>query len=354
MKHTLTSTPRINWLFAHGERLVTPRVLALFSRVDTTAASAAPGTVPIKEQEPTLPQQNGSVAFIAGKKIGNAPIRSRAKRRLRAAAALQGAPWPGHDVILVARKAVLSADFATLERDLVRLTKKLGCAQTLPSTPARRQSPRSSLTTSPAKARNLKTSLPPAQAREPRTALTAQTHRSRDRRIYNGRNPSREGLEALPPMQTCHLASAMRPAHVKLKTSLPAQAPRPASVTQSASGTPKAPSTVQPHGFIFNIPRNLALLCITIYQHAVSPLFPPSCRYVPTCSEYAATAFQRFGFTKGLWLSVRRVGRCHPFCVGGWDPVPERFSSGRNKRAVTPAQTNQTPEMGRCHRHKHC
>ncbi|MDR2035821.1 MAG: membrane protein insertion efficiency factor YidD [Coriobacteriales bacterium] len=73
------------------------------------------------------------------------------------------------------------------------------------------------------------------------------------------------------------------------------------------------------------IPSNIAILCITIYRHAISPLLPPSCRYVPTCSEYALIAFKRFGFLRGLWLSVKRVGRCHPFVPGGYDPVPEEF-----------------------------
>ncbi|MDR1088406.1 MAG: membrane protein insertion efficiency factor YidD [Coriobacteriales bacterium] len=74
------------------------------------------------------------------------------------------------------------------------------------------------------------------------------------------------------------------------------------------------------------MPRALALSCIKVYRHAISPLLPPSCRYVPTCSEYALIAFERFGFWRGLWLSVRRVGRCHPLAKGGYDPVPMSFS----------------------------
>ncbi|MDR1358688.1 MAG: membrane protein insertion efficiency factor YidD [Coriobacteriales bacterium] len=73
------------------------------------------------------------------------------------------------------------------------------------------------------------------------------------------------------------------------------------------------------------MPRALALLCIKVYRHAISPLLPPSCGYVPTCSEYALIAFERFGFWRGLWLSARRIARCHPFAKGGYDPVPEAF-----------------------------
>ena len=88
------------------------------------------------------------------------------------------------------------------------------------------------------------------------------------------------------------------------------------AAVSSAQGTIKT--------FIVGIPRNIALSCIKVYRHAISPLLPPSCRYVPTCSEYALTAFERFGFWRGIWLSVKRVGRCHPFAEGGYDPVPER------------------------------
>ena len=78
--------------------------------------------------------------------------------------------------------------------------------------------------------------------------------------------------------------------------------------------------------FVVGIPRRLAIVCISIYRHAISPLFPPSCRYVPSCSEYAMIALERYGFLKGVWLSIKRVGRCHPFHPGGYDPVPEELS----------------------------
>jgi putative membrane protein insertion efficiency factor len=68
----------------------------------------------------------------------------------------------------------------------------------------------------------------------------------------------------------------------------------------------------------------LAIALITLYQRAVSPLLPPACRFIPTCSEYAKTAIERHGLLRGTWLAVRRIGRCQPLCAGGYDPVPER------------------------------
>ncbi|NBS19847.1 MAG: membrane protein insertion efficiency factor YidD [Flavobacteriia bacterium] len=64
------------------------------------------------------------------------------------------------------------------------------------------------------------------------------------------------------------------------------------------------------------------VLLIKIYQTAISPLLPPSCRYTPTCSQYALEAFQKHGPLKGLLLSAKRIARCHPWGKSGYDPVP--------------------------------
>ena len=66
----------------------------------------------------------------------------------------------------------------------------------------------------------------------------------------------------------------------------------------------------------------LAIGPIRFYQRAISPLLPPSCRYSPTCSQYALEAVQRHGLMRGVWMGLKRIMRCHPFCSGGYDPVP--------------------------------
>ncbi|MEB3309830.1 MAG: membrane protein insertion efficiency factor YidD [Snowella sp.] len=68
----------------------------------------------------------------------------------------------------------------------------------------------------------------------------------------------------------------------------------------------------------------LLLKLIRLYQVFISPLFPPSCRFQPTCSHYAIAAVERFGVWRGGWMSIKRILRCHPFHPGGYDPVPPR------------------------------
>ncbi|MEE9319107.1 MAG: membrane protein insertion efficiency factor YidD [Granulosicoccus sp.] len=66
------------------------------------------------------------------------------------------------------------------------------------------------------------------------------------------------------------------------------------------------------------------LKIIAFYQRWLSPLLPPRCRFYPTCSEYASQAISVHGSLRGSLMAVRRIGRCHPFHPGGFDPVPER------------------------------
>jgi putative membrane protein insertion efficiency factor len=68
--------------------------------------------------------------------------------------------------------------------------------------------------------------------------------------------------------------------------------------------------------------RSLVRGAIRFYQLALSPLVGPACRFHPSCSQYALEAVSRFGVLRGGWLTVRRLGRCHPFHPGGYDPVP--------------------------------
>ena len=61
---------------------------------------------------------------------------------------------------------------------------------------------------------------------------------------------------------------------------------------------------------------------IRFYQRFISPLTPPTCIYTPTCSQYAIQAIRKYGALKGTFLAAKRIGRCHPFHEGGYDPVP--------------------------------
>ncbi|HVZ49615.1 MAG TPA: membrane protein insertion efficiency factor YidD [Gemmatimonadaceae bacterium] len=68
--------------------------------------------------------------------------------------------------------------------------------------------------------------------------------------------------------------------------------------------------------------RRVLVLLVRLYQVAIGPLLPSSCRYFPTCSAYAIEALEKHGAVRGTWLAAKRVARCHPFRPGGFDPVP--------------------------------
>ncbi|MCY8579891.1 membrane protein insertion efficiency factor YidD [Bacillus haynesii] len=70
--------------------------------------------------------------------------------------------------------------------------------------------------------------------------------------------------------------------------------------------------------------KRAAIIFIRFYQKAISPLFPPTCRFYPTCSNYGLEAIQRFGFIKGSCLLIKRLLKCHPLHPGGFDPVPSQ------------------------------
>ncbi|MEN8256324.1 MAG: membrane protein insertion efficiency factor YidD [Thermodesulfobacteriota bacterium] len=67
--------------------------------------------------------------------------------------------------------------------------------------------------------------------------------------------------------------------------------------------------------------KKIFLGIIRFYQAVISPLFPPTCRFIPSCSQYAVQAIEQYGAFRGLFLALRRILRCHPFCKGGYDPV---------------------------------
>jgi putative membrane protein insertion efficiency factor len=68
--------------------------------------------------------------------------------------------------------------------------------------------------------------------------------------------------------------------------------------------------------------KHLLLGLIRLYQMTLSKMFPPSCRFEPSCSHYGYEAIAKYGALKGGWLAIKRVARCHPFNPGGYDPVP--------------------------------
>ena len=68
--------------------------------------------------------------------------------------------------------------------------------------------------------------------------------------------------------------------------------------------------------------KRLLLALIRGYRLVLSPWWGRQCRFMPSCSEYASEAIERHGSAEGAWLAMRRIGRCHPWCPGGFDPVP--------------------------------
>ena len=75
------------------------------------------------------------------------------------------------------------------------------------------------------------------------------------------------------------------------------------------------------------IPNFIAIMLLRFYQACISPMFPGCCRFRPTCSEYAVQAFNKYGFLKAFVLTLKRLGKCHPFGGKGYDPVPELNSN---------------------------
>lgn len=79
---------------------------------------------------------------------------------------------------------------------------------------------------------------------------------------------------------------------------------------------------------------------IKLYRKFLSPMLPQSCRFTPSCSEYALEALEKHGAIKGTILSAYRVLRCNPFCRGGYDPVPDRFTFKRQEMKDDTGENN--------------
>jgi len=86
------------------------------------------------------------------------------------------------------------------------------------------------------------------------------------------------------------------------------------------------------------MPVGLVLLClIKIYQYLISPMFPPTCRYLPTCSQYASDALRVHGPVRGGWLALWRIARCNPWGGHGYDPVPGKSCENHDHSPGIPA-----------------
>jgi putative membrane protein insertion efficiency factor len=83
--------------------------------------------------------------------------------------------------------------------------------------------------------------------------------------------------------------------------------------------------------------KRMALIVLRLYKRWVSPSLPPSCRYVPSCSEYAMEAIDRYGFLRGAGMGALRLLRCHPFVKGGYDPVVK--NSMHQQRSLPPGNS---------------
>jgi uncharacterized protein len=95
------------------------------------------------------------------------------------------------------------------------------------------------------------------------------------------------------------------------------------------------------------IPTAALLILLRGYKRMISPMFPPACRFVPTCSEFAMEAIERHGALRGVAMAIRRLARCHPFARGGFDPVPTNATSlkrtARVEADICPTATHSLP-----------
>lgn len=68
--------------------------------------------------------------------------------------------------------------------------------------------------------------------------------------------------------------------------------------------------------------KRILMMLVRFYRKFISPMRQPCCRFMPTCSQYALEALEKYGAVKGSWLAIKRILRCNPLCKGGYDPVP--------------------------------
>jgi hypothetical protein len=94
------------------------------------------------------------------------------------------------------------------------------------------------------------------------------------------------------------------------------------------------------------IPKLVVLQILRGYKWAISPMFLPACRYVPTCSEYAMEAVERYGAVRGILMAGVRLLRCHPLAHGGYDPVVAPKTGERSQPALSVAKGPTTRPQG--------
>jgi len=97
--------------------------------------------------------------------------------------------------------------------------------------------------------------------------------------------------------------------------------------TSSFGGEPDVTAPARLRAFVRTVGKSAArgvIFLIQLYRHMVSPLRPATCRFVPTCSQYAVDALTEYGLIRGSWLAAARLAKCGPWHEGGWDPIPDR------------------------------
>ncbi len=99
------------------------------------------------------------------------------------------------------------------------------------------------------------------------------------------------------------------------------------------------------------IPRNVLVAVLRLYRAIISPLYGDVCRYYPSCSSYALVSVQQHGVVRGIWLSARRLARCHPWAPGGFDDVPVRPGAERRLTRLGFVTASSLPQAAHSHSH---
>lgn len=96
----------------------------------------------------------------------------------------------------------------------------------------------------------------------------------------------------------------------------------------------------------YGVMARLLRLLVRVYRNSVGLVLPNSCRYQPTCSQYALDALTEYGAVKGVWLTLKRIARCHPFAASGYDPVPAQGQRTRDKGQIPDFATKRSTTTG--------